>query len=581
MRRVDDYKEVWIVDFEFQVHEGGLPVVHCMVAREAFTRRLIRLSSDELYQLSKPPFDIGKNSLFVAYYASAEFGCFLELGWQVPRNILDLYVEFRRLLAGHKTEQRFSLLHALCYFNLSQHLPAAKEEWRQIAIRGGPFTTDESKGLLDYCQEDVDATTLLLEAMKNHFRFPYCLIRGRYMWSVALMERQGIPIDQEMLELLRNSWDCIREQLIERVDQSGVYSEGSFSQKRFEAFLAEQQIPWPRLASGRLALDDNTFRQQARSHPTSIAKYHELRTALSKLKLSRLAVGEDGRNRTLLSPFRSTTSRNQPSNAKFIFGPSTWIRGLIKPAPGKFIAYIDWSQQELGIAAALSGDPNMKDAYRSGDPYLRFAQMANAVPGNATKESHPGPRAAYKVCMLAVQYGMGAQSLASQLGKPLYEANRLLRAHKDTFPQYWEWNQRIMDTGFAQGRLETVFDWSRAVLPDSKPASVGNFPVQGNGAEMLRVAIMLMHEKGLEVSAPIHDAVLIEGPIDREVEFVGQAQNCMRKASEIILKGFALGSDSKSVKTPNRYMDEERGMSFWNEIMSILKKPSYEIQTFT
>ena len=81
MRRVDDYKEVWIVDFEFQVHEGGLPVVHCMVAREAFTRRLIRLSSDKLYQLSKPPFDIGKNSLFVAYYASAEFGCFLELGW--------------------------------------------------------------------------------------------------------------------------------------------------------------------------------------------------------------------------------------------------------------------------------------------------------------------------------------------------------------------------------------------------------------------------------------------------------------------------------------------------------------------
>jgi hypothetical protein len=58
----------------------------------------------------------------------------------------------------------------------------------------------------------------------------------------------------------------------------------------------------------------------------------------------------------------------------FIFGPSVWLRGLIKPPPGYGIAYIDWAQQEFGIAAALSGDPLMMDAYRSGDPYLAFAK---------------------------------------------------------------------------------------------------------------------------------------------------------------------------------------------------------------
>ena len=108
----------------------------------------------------------------------------------------------------------------------------------------------------------------------------------------------------------------------------------------------------------------------------------------------------------MLSPFRSDTGRNQPSTSKFIFGPSCWIRGFIKPGPGKFLAYIDYSQQELGIAAALSGDRKMQEAYRSGDPYLRFAQMAGAVPTNATKKSHPEERTAYKVGMLAVQYGI-------------------------------------------------------------------------------------------------------------------------------------------------------------------------------
>jgi DNA polymerase I len=60
-----------------------------------------------------------------------------------------------------------------------------------------------------------------------------------------------------------------------------------------------------------------------------VAPIHELRSTLAELRLNNLAVGRDGRNRTLVSVFRARTSRNQPSNAKFVFGPATWIRGLI------------------------------------------------------------------------------------------------------------------------------------------------------------------------------------------------------------------------------------------------------------
>jgi hypothetical protein len=105
----------------------------------------------------------------------------------------------------------------------------------------------------------------------------------------------------------------------------------------------------------------------ARAYPL-VAPLRELRHAISQMRLSELAVGDDGKNRTILSAFQARTGRNQPSNSKFIFGPAVWLRGLIKPPPGHGIAYIDWQQQEFGIAAALSGDPLMKAAYGSGDP---------------------------------------------------------------------------------------------------------------------------------------------------------------------------------------------------------------------
>jgi len=209
----------------------------------------------------------------------------------------------------------------------------------------------------------------------------------------------------------------------------------SFSQRRFAEWLAANEIPWPRLPSGQLALDDDTFRQMAKAHPV-VSPLRELRHALGEMRLfSDLAVGSDGRNRCILSAFRSLTGRNQPSNAKFIFGPSVWLRSLIKPEPGRAVAYVDWAQQEFGIAAALSGDPAMRAAYTSGDPYLEFAKQARAVPADATKQSHSGERELLKVCALAVQYGMEADSLAVRLGRPPCEARELLRLHRQTYPR--------------------------------------------------------------------------------------------------------------------------------------------------
>jgi hypothetical protein len=114
------------------------------------------------------------------------------------------------------------------------------------------------------------------------------------------------------------------------------------------------------------------------------------------LRLNDLAVGLDGRNRCLLSAFRASSGRNQPSNAQFIFGPFCWLRGLIRPGPGRAVAYLDWSAQEIGIASALSGDTAMQDAYRSSDPYLWLAKGGQFVPEEATKRTHGDVRDQFK-----------------------------------------------------------------------------------------------------------------------------------------------------------------------------------------
>ncbi len=234
----------------------------------------------------------------------------------------------------------------------------------------------------------------------------------------------------------------------------------------------------------------------------------------------------------MLSPFASRSGRNQPSNNKFIFGPVRWLRSLIKPTEGRSIAYVDWSQQELGIAAALSGDQAMAQAYASGDPYLEFARMAGAVPTSATKKTHPAERSAFKVCMLATQYGMSEYGLAAKLNKPVVFARNLLRQHRETFPVFWRWSQSNVDTAMLIGQLQTVFGWTIQTVGGDNPRSLANFPMQANGAEMLRLACSMATEAGITVCCPVHDAILIEADSNAIEATVAETQAIMREAGQ-------------------------------------------------
>lgn len=720
------YREIWAVDFEFGAGDGERPQPRCMVAREFRTGRLLRLWADSLAAMPQPPFAIGDDALFVAYYASAELGCFIALGWPMPVRILDLYAEFSCITSGLPTVCGRGLLGALAYFGIDGMAAAGKTAMRDLALRGGEYTEAERLALLDYCQSDVDALGKLLPAMAPKIDLPRALLRGRYMAAAARMEWAGTPIDSATLARLRRHWPAIKSRLVAAVDRDyGVYvpsgakridpgtvtgdailrtageweldpyvlseavdylhteeREGvaergqavasarkatgltvarmaawerqgkdsatwpaldvqaralagelpalgigqgyeqaavaddtdyagglwellrepdrktrpkhdaallrqaaelvaagradrytaaksvTFSAERFAAWLIAAGVPWPRLPSGSLALDDDTFRQMSKAHP-AVAPLRELRHTLGELRLESLAVGHDGRNRCLLSAFASKTGRNQPSNARFIFGPSCWLRSLIQPAAGRAVAYVDWSQQEFGIAAALSSDKAMAAAYSSGDPYLTFAKQAGAVPSDATKASHKAEREQFKVCALAVQYGMAERSLAVAIGKSEAHARELLRLHQQTYPAYWRWSQAAVNHAMLHGWLRTVFGWRVHVGREANPRSLANFPCQANGADMLRLACCLATERGVMVCAPVHDALLIEAAAGEIETAVAACQAAMCEASKVVLSGFALRTDAKIVAHPDRYTDG-RGEKMWATVLGLL-----------
>ena len=189
------YREIRLADFEFRQPEGDKPEPHCLVVIDYKTGDTIRLWRDELLTMSSPPFSTGDDTLFVAFFASAELNCFRSLGWPMPQRILDLYAEFQNHTNGYYgVPDKPGLLVALQYFGLSGIEAVEKTSMRDIAIRGGPFTEQEKHGLMVYCESDVIALRQLLTAMLPYLE-PQATLRGRYTAAVSAMEMTGTPID--------------------------------------------------------------------------------------------------------------------------------------------------------------------------------------------------------------------------------------------------------------------------------------------------------------------------------------------------------------------------------------------------
>jgi DNA polymerase family A len=568
------FREVVCCDFEYVPRDGDNPQPVCLVAKEMVSGRTVRLWRDQFGP--EPPFAIDKDTLFVAFAAQAELRCFLELGWSMPARILDLYAEFKIASNGLPPAAGKGLRGALSWYAIPGITKEEKKSYRDLIIEGGPWTDTEQREILDYCQTDVDPLPALLMAMLpgimlNKEGLGQALFRGRYTAAIAQIERNGIPIDTDTLTAIQDGWDDIKMQLIEEVDaQYGVYDRGHFRDGLFAKYLIDQGIPWPRTDTGLHKTDEDTFRDMAKVYP-QLAPLRELIYTLGQLRLKEIAVGADGRNRTDLWPFSARTGRNAPSSTGYVFGPSVWIRSLIKPAPGMAVAYIDWAAQEIGIAAALSGDHFLIDSIASGDPYMHFAVQAGLAPEGASKKTHPQVREICKQTLLGTQYGMGARTLAYRTGTSMLRAEALLALLARTYPIFTAWREATVDDAFLRNYVATNYGWRLHVIGNTRPTALKNFPMQAHGTHMLQVACCLAVERGVKVVAPVHDAVMIESSLETIDDAIKVTQGAMAEAAAAVIgTGVWIDTDANVVAYPDRYQDP-RGQVMWDRVNKLLK----------
>ena len=594
------FREIWDVDTEYYPGLGfanggvnGDPITPlCLVARELRSGRVIKVWQGEFGPA--PPYPIDKGVLIVGYMLGAEFGVHAALGWPEPACALDAYVEFRHcvndgaVVSGERGKGFYSIGGALRYFLEDEIDVTRKKEMRDRILQGPPFSEQEKRDILDYCEDDVNALARLFPHIVSTIRppFEHAIFRAKFQWPIAKQERRGVPIDP-LLFRLRHHWHDMQLELVTEIDSEfGCYEivngRPHWRTERFIEFLHNprrrmpsrcdipRKLSWPLRADGSPHEDADTFKEMEAAYPF-MSPLRELRSTLSKLRLNDLAVGGDNRNRASLWAYGTKTARNAPGASQFVFGPAKWLRFLITPPAGRALVHRDFCQQEVRIAAILSGDSALLEACESGDVYLGVAHQLGFLPDYLNEKERKAVRSLFKTVVLGIQYGLGAYSLAVRTGISLFEASEILARLRARFHRFEAYMQNVLDHAGLNLEIGTPFGWHMQCPPSINPRTVRNFPMQSTGAEILHVTSILAERRGIEVVAPVHDALMAEGPVDQIEDVAIALDQAMGDAAAIVLRGYRLPTDKQIIRPGERYFDD-RGEAMWDTVTGLLAK---------
>jgi hypothetical protein len=592
-----NFGTIVVADFEYEIQPGDLPNPLCLVAHILDENlrhvRTIRMWREELLAATHPPFDTGPDTLFVAYSAWAEMTCFLVLEWQFSTHIFDLhtaYLAASNILLPHsldevRTKPRKRLPDACRAYGI--------EGWEKIDkdtiaedIGNGHWRHHGQERVFDYCEEDVRMSVRLLRAQLRRHQcgsttLPAADVPRVLWWSnysakaVAQIQAHGMPIDVELWNLVQENKQPVIGELLRRFDPSygseePIYTpEGEWSYARFERFLIRSGVTaWPRLESGKLDIDGDAFRMM--SHNPGIEGMHALRDTLGVIVRAKLPIGHDGRNRPSLFPFCTATGRN--AHAKSLFNAHASVRSFMVFPPDKTGVYLDWRTQEVGIAAALSEDRALIEAYRSGDVYhslARLCGLTDETDAKRWKREHPDVRQRMKPLQLGINYGMGVPSLARGLNRHPSIASNFIERHRREYPRFWEWRDNEVQLAMLTRRIETVFGWSLHLTTSPNQRTLYNFPMQGNGAEMLRLAAIRLCDAGIVPCMLIHDGILLEADNDEQS---ARAIEIMREAGRDVCNSLEIGVDvDQRLEGGARYRDKRPlARQMWATIMGVL-----------
>lgn len=513
------------------------------------------------------------DDLWVAHSATAEMKYLLRLGIRLPSRWFCTMTAYRHLYNA-PGQRDSSLVAALTAARLESLIPFNKTEIREQILEL-KFADADIASIVDYCFADVRATAAIFErwvARVNPERMQYW---AEYLVAVARMELRGVPMDTIAMRAVVRNRQHVEAALRAKINATAplYHAEGSFSRKAFLKWAARRGICWPRKRSpttGRpyLPINDETLEAMEFRDPF-IGELRQVRKFLKSL--GRRSIKVDGRTQRhyfSTMPFRTITGRNQPT--RFVFAAAKWLRWLVVPQDGNHVlVYADYAAQEIGIAAAMSGDAAMQEMYAAGDPHIAFAIMAGAAPAGATKATRPEIRKAYKTVNLGVLYQQTEYGIADRLGISTDEAARLLAQHRQLFHAFWSWSGRVQSAAYHRRYATTRMGWRARVTADSNFRTWGNFPIQATGADIMRATTIGLDRQKVQVLAIVHDGWLLACRREELPNLTRAIEAARRFACDAVLDGFALKVDTTVHE--DRFRDED-GAAMWNFVQAALPK---------
>lgn len=419
----------------------------------------------------------------------------------------------------------------------------------------------ELEKIKEYAAEDADITFQLKELFDGKIRKSSVLkvyedIEGPLIKVLERMEREGIRID---VSFLQNYSKEINEELITLQDSLYKHAGHEFnidSPRQLGTVLFDElkiDSKAKKTKTGQYATGEDILLRLKDKHPIiqDILDYRQL----AKLKstyvdaLPEMVNKKTGRIHTSLMQTVAATGRLSSNNPNLQNIPIRTEKG--KEVRKAFIARdenhvlisADYSQIELRIIAALSGDENMIKAFQSGADI--HTATAAKVYGVKEEEVTRDMRSAAKAVNFGIIYGQSAFGLAQGLGISNSEAKEIIENYFKQYPGIKNYMANNVKFAREHGYVETIYGRKR-FLPDIENANALtrsfaernaiNSPIQGSAADMIKLAMIkvdkALRESGLKTKMilQVHDELIFDTP-KSELDTVSKLiKECMESA---------------------------------------------------
>ena len=416
--------------------------------------------------------------------------------------------------------------------------------------RGKPEPTLFGKDIAkvtDYAAEDADVTLQLEDAIRpsalslsSSVSSPSALseVEEPLVKLLLEMEREGVKIDVDALKEYGRELD---REILGFTQEILKYADPGFnpdSPKQLgELLFGKLGLPGgKKTASGQWSTDEKTLSKLAGEHPiiASILEYRAC-TKLKSTYVDKLPtlIDDQGRVHTTYAQAFTETGRLSSSDPNLQNIPIRTERGkFIRKAfvardEDHVIISADYSQIELRLMAAMSGDTAMLAAFRNGEDIHRdtASRVYDVMPAFVTPEQ----RSACKMVNFGIIYGISAFGLSQRLKVPRKEAADLIETYFKLYPSIKEFMGRAIAKAREKGYAETVLGRRRTLRDiNSRNATARqaaerdaiNTPIQGSAADLIKIAMVRVDRaiKAENLRAKmvlqIHDELVFDCPKD-------------------------------------------------------------------